>query len=93
MPTNADGSTIVERLEALDDVARRLSYALLSDTPFRDCPDRRDRDELNPGQCKVTWAASFQPDGLPANEAQEMLEGAFELNSRALQHFLESAAS
>jgi hypothetical protein len=40
----------------------------------------------------VTWTASFQPDGLPANEAQEMLEGAFESNRRALQHFLESAS-
>ena len=35
--TYADGSTIVERLDTLDDVAHRLSYALLSDTPFRDC--------------------------------------------------------
>jgi hypothetical protein len=53
-PTNADDGTIVERLEALDDVARRLNYAPLSDTPFQDCPDRRDRDELNPGQWEVT---------------------------------------
>ena len=35
--TNADGSTIVERLEMLDQAARRLSYALLTDTPFRNC--------------------------------------------------------
>ena len=91
--TYADGSTIVERLEALDDAAYRLSYALLTDTPFRDCLTTVTVYELSPGQCEVAWTASFQPDGLPANEAQEMLEGAFELNSRALQHFLESAAS
>jgi hypothetical protein len=35
--TSADGSTIVERLETLDGVPRRLSYALLTDTPFRNC--------------------------------------------------------
>ena len=35
--TYTDGSTIVERLEVLDDAAHRLNYALLSDTPFRDC--------------------------------------------------------
>ena len=91
--TYADDSTIVERLEALDDAAYRLSYALLSDTPFRDCLTTVTVHELSPGQCEVAWTASFQPDGLPANEAQEMLEGAFELNSRALQHFLESASA
>ena len=91
--TSADGSSIVERPEALDQASYRLSYALLSDTPFRDCLTTVTVYELSPGQCEVAWTASFQPDGLPANEAQEMLEGAFELNSRALQHFLESAAS
>jgi hypothetical protein len=33
--TYAVSSTIVERLEALDDAAHRLNYALLSDTPAR----------------------------------------------------------
>jgi hypothetical protein len=31
--TYADGSMIVERLEALDEDAQRLSYTLLTDTP------------------------------------------------------------
>ena len=35
--TSADGSTIIERLEALDGVAHRLSYSLLTDTPFHNC--------------------------------------------------------
>jgi hypothetical protein len=35
--TSPDGSTIVERLGALDDAAYRLSYVLLTDTPFRNC--------------------------------------------------------
>ena len=35
--TSADGGTVVERLESQDGAARRLSYALLTDTPFRDC--------------------------------------------------------
>ena len=35
--TSADGSTIVERLETLDKDAHRLSYALLTDTPFGNC--------------------------------------------------------
>lgn len=32
--TSTDGSTIVERLETLDAVAQRLSYRLLTATPF-----------------------------------------------------------
>ena len=91
--TYADGSHIVERLEALDDVAYRLSYALLSDTPFRDCLTTVTVHDLGPGQCEVAWSAAFQPDGLPASEAVEMLEGAFDLNSRALQRFLATTAS
>jgi hypothetical protein len=35
--SSADSSTIVERLETLDGAAHRLSYTLLTDTPFRDC--------------------------------------------------------
>lgn len=89
--TYTDGSTIVECLEALDDVAYRLSYALLSDTPFRDCLTTVTVYDLGRGQCEVTWSATFEADGLPAGEAAEMLEGAFDLNSRALQHFAAGA--
>jgi hypothetical protein len=91
--TYTDGSTIVERLAAFDDAVYQLSYTLLSDTPFRDCLTTVTVYDLSPVHCDVAWTASFQPDGLPASEAQAMLEGAFDLNSRALQHFLASAAS
>ena len=37
--------------------------------------------DLGPKQAELAWSATFQPDGLPANEAQEMLEGAFELST------------
>ena len=91
--TYADSSTILERLEALDDHARRLSYALLTDTPFRDCLTTVTVHELGRGQGEVTWTATFDADGLPASEAVEMLEGAFESNSWALQHSLVASAS
>ena len=35
--TSADGSAMVERLETLDGASQRLSYALLTDTPFSNC--------------------------------------------------------
>ena len=63
--TYTDGSTIVERLEALDDASLRLSYALLTDTPFRDCLTTVTVRDLGPGQCEVVWSATFEADGLP----------------------------
>ena len=85
--TYTDASTIVERLEALDDAAHRLNYALLSDTPFRNCLTTVTVHDLDRGQCEVAWSAAFEADGLPVSEAQEMLEGAFKLNGQALQYF------
>jgi hypothetical protein len=90
--TYADGTTIVERLEALDDSTHRLSYALLTETPFRNCLTTVTVRDLGQGQCEVAWAATFDADGLPECEAQEMLEGAFELNGRALQRFIDASA-
>lgn len=86
--TYTDGSVIVERLETLDGAAHRLSYALLTDTPFRGCLTTVTVRDLGRGQGEVTWTATFAADGLPASEAVEMLEGAFEANSRALQRFM-----
>jgi uncharacterized protein YndB with AHSA1/START domain len=90
--TNADGTTIVERLEALDEIAHRLSYALLTDTPFSNCLTTVSVRDVGPSQAEVTWSATFEADGIPESEAVALLEGAFELNSRALQHFLVAGA-
>ena len=90
--TYADGSMIVERLEALDEDAQRLSYALLTDTPFRNCLTTVTVHELGPRQCEVRWTATFDADGIPASEAEEMLEAAFALNSQTLQRCMAAAA-
>jgi hypothetical protein len=90
--TYADGSVITERLEVLDEAAHRLSYALLTDTPFRDCLTTVTVHDLGPGQCELAWSAIFEANGLPVGEAQEMLEGALELNSRALQRYITASA-
>ena len=87
--TSADGSTIVERLEALDNDAHRLSYALLTDTPFRNCLTTIVVHDLGPGQTELEWSASFEADGLPASEAMEMLQGALAANCMALKRFIE----
>ena len=88
--TSADGSTIVERLAVLDAAARRLSYALLTDTPFCDCLTTMTLRDLGSSQAELTWSATFQPDGLPVSEAVELLEGALAENCRALKQFMEA---
>jgi len=86
--TYTDGGTIVERLESLDAAARRLSYALLTDTPFRDCVTTMAVRDLGPNQAELLWSASFQPDGLPSSEAVMLLEGALAANCLALKQFI-----
>jgi len=88
--TSADGSIIVECLEALDEAAQRLSYTLLTDTPFRNCLTTMMVRELGPSQAELEWSATFEVDGLPADEAREMLEGALAANCLALKQFIEA---
>ena len=88
--TNADGSMIVERLEALDEVNHRLRYALLSDTPFDNCLTTIAVHDLGQSQAEVTWRATFEADGLPASEAVSLLEGALQENCLALKRFIEA---
>ena len=88
--TSADGSTIVERLETLDGVAHRLSYALLTDTPFRNCVTTMMVRELGRSRAELEWSANFEADGLPAEEAWELLEDALATNCLALKQFMEA---
>lgn len=67
--TNADGSTIVERLEEVDEAAHRLSYVLLTNTPFRNCRTTMAVRDLGRDRAEVTWSATFEADGLPESEA------------------------
>ncbi len=86
---SVDGSTIVECLDALDTAAQYLSYTLLTDTPFRDCVTTMVLRYIGPNQTDLVWSATFEADGLPANEAAALLEGALAANCRALKGFIE----
>ena len=86
---SADGSIIVERLEMVDEAIHRLSYILLTNTPFRNCLTTVTVRDLGPNQAELTWSATFQPDGIPASEVVELLESALTVNCLALKQFLE----
>lgn len=83
--TSADGSAIVERLETLDAASQRLSYALLTDTPFGNCLTTMAVRDLGSNQAELAWSATFQPDGLPESEAVDLLAGALAENCLALK--------
>lgn len=87
--TNADGNTIVEHLIVLDGIAQRLSYALLIDSPFHHCLTTMALHDLGNNQTELKWSATFQPNGLPASEAVDLLEGALAANCLALMQFME----
>jgi hypothetical protein len=87
--TSADGCAIIERLEALDEVTHQLRYALLTDTPFRNCLTIMTIHELTPSQVELEWSATFEADGIPASEAEQMLEGALSANCMSLKKFME----
>lgn len=86
---SANGDRIVERLVVLDDEQYRLSYALLSNTPFRDCVTTMAVHDVGPGMAQLDWSAVFEAEGLPEGEAAELLGSALALNCNMLKHFLE----
>ena len=88
--TSTDGGVIVERLEALDEVTHRLSYSLLTDTPFRNCLTTMLVHDLGQGQAELEWSATFEANGLPADEARDMLQNALTANCLALKQFIEA---
>jgi hypothetical protein len=87
--TSDDGSTVIERLETLDKVNHQLSYALLTDTPFRNCLTTMVVRDLGPNLAELEWIATFEPDGIPASEAEQMLESALAANCLAVKQFME----
>jgi hypothetical protein len=66
-----------------------LIYTLLTDTPFGKCETTMTLRDLGPYQAELVWSARFQPIGIPASEAVDLLEGALAANCLALKQFLE----
>ena len=87
--TYLDGSVISERLETVDEAAHRLSYTLLSDTPFGNCLTTIVLYTLSPEHTELTWSANFQPTSLPANEAVSLMESMLSENCQALKKVVE----
>ena len=58
--------------------------------PFGNCLTTMTVRDLGPSQAELAWVATFQPDGLPAGKAAELMEGALTANRLALKQFMEA---
>ncbi len=72
--TLADGSQVVEQLEAIDEAKRTLRYAIVdSPLPIREYISTMAVEEGEDGVCRVTWATRFEPDGAPEANVKALL--------------------
>jgi len=73
------GLAIAERLEAFDDGARSLRYAIVekSPIPVKNYLSTIRIEEDGPQACRVDWSSTFEPDGASAEQAQAMIRGVY----------------
>lgn len=72
------GVEIRERLEALDDAARRLQYAIVGEGPLP-VDDYLATIQVveEDGGCRVDWSGSFEPRGVALEKVAPMVEGIY----------------
>lgn len=85
---------VVERLEACDAAARRLSYSIVEGPmPTRDYLATIEVRETGPGRCHVDWTARFElPPGVGEEPVRRALEGAYGGALEALRPLVERRA-
>lgn len=88
--TSPDGGVIVERLESLNHADRRLTFSLLTDTPFHNCLTTLHTYPIGSSQSALEWTVSFEPDGLPEGEAVALLASALAADSLSFKRSLEA---
>ncbi len=89
--TLEDGAQIIERLESLDDKNNRLSYSIVtSPLPLKDYLAIMKVSALDDSRCQVDWSSSFQPNGAPEDEVENILKGIYSMGFEGLQKLFES---
>lgn len=71
-------TTVVERLEALDDAARSLTYSIVSaPLPLEGYVATMRVRALGPDRCEVEWSCSFKPKGATEEEVKDIVRGVY----------------
>jgi hypothetical protein len=73
------GNSIQERCEGLDSAGRSLTYSIVgkSPIPIRDYVSTCRVVDTGTGQCRVDWEGRFEPDGVPEEQAQDLVRGIY----------------
>ena len=82
---------IVEKLESLDDDARRLSYSLVEGPmPLQNFLATIEVTETSPSSCRVDWSAAFDlPEGLSEEQIAPGIKGGYGGGLKALKPLVE----
>jgi hypothetical protein len=73
------GGAIQERCEAYDPAGRALTYSIIgtSPIPIREYLSTCRVVETSPNESRVDWEGRFEPNGVPAEDAQAMVRGIY----------------
>jgi hypothetical protein len=71
-------AVFIERLEALDDVARLQRYAIVeAPIPIKNYVGEISVQDLGNNRSAITWSSTFLVDGAPENEVVSMVTGLY----------------
>jgi hypothetical protein len=72
------GGAIREQLESIDPAKRTLVYTIPEGIPFPVTGYRSTMTVAGDGDdCELTWSCSFEPDGVPEEQAVAIIEGMY----------------
>ena len=76
--TLADGSSVRERLESVEQQSRRLSYSIVGEAPLpvKDYLATVKVTETGSDSCQVDWQSTFEATG-PVEKAEKMIRGVY----------------
>jgi len=84
-------TTIRERLEAYDPAGHTFTYAMLeSPFPFTDYVATVRLRDLGGGRTSIDWSSTFEPRGVPTEQAAQIIEGIYRMFIARLKETLAS---
>jgi carbon monoxide dehydrogenase subunit G len=88
--TVGGGASIQERLESCNDAERTFSYAIIgkSPLPVSDYLSTVVVTALGASRARVDWSSTFEPTGVPAEQAQGIIRGVYEGGIKGLKRTL-----
>lgn len=88
--TLADGSVVVETLKSIDHQGRSLTYAIArSPLPVTNYVATMTVTPLEEGGCQLTWASTFEPEGVEAAEARKLVRRIYAEGVKGLKRIFE----